>query len=178
MTETRTRMDLKPGYANGRTTLKLVADFSNHWKLMEKTYGYKSARIKVPYKDGADFFVHLNLIAQPGNTRPEASTAPNVFFEEDDGPFHFEIKDRKLTIIVPLNKPELWGKVKGKTTPLLYIDRSTNSCPLCSWKEGIWLDLRVWITSEADRPATLPQYERGDKNTVSGGQFESNRRKH
>ncbi len=172
------RTDLKPGYTNARTALKLVADFSNQWKLLEKTYGYKSARIKVPYKDGADFWVHLNLIAQPGTTRPEASTPPDVSMEEDDGPYHFEIKNKKLTIVMPLNRPELWRTVNGKTTPLLFIDRSTNSCPLCGWRDGIWLDLRVWITSEADRPPTIPQYESSEKGTVSGGQFESNRRRH
>lgn len=178
MSERAFRTDLKPGYANGRTALKLIADFSKHWGLREKTYGYQSARIKVPYKEGADFWVHLSLIAHPGTKRLEASKPPEVCLEEIDGPFRFEIRDQRLTVIVPLNQPELWDTVRGKTTPLLYIDRSANTRPLCIWQDGIWLDLRVWITSEADRPPTFPQYEKGEKNMLSGGQFESNRRRH
>jgi len=172
------RTDLTVCYANRRTALKIVADFSARWELREKTFGYQSARIKVPYKEGADFFVHLSFIAQPANTRKEASLPPDICLEEDDGGNHFEIKEGKLTIVVPLNRPELWRTVRGKTTPLLFVDRSTNSCPLCTWKDGIWLDLRVWITIEADRPPVLPQYFVGEKNTVSGGHFESNRSRH
>lgn len=174
----RTRSDLKLGYTNGRTALRLVADFSNHWGLREKTYGYQSARIKVPYKQGADFWVHLSLIAQPRTRSSGFESPPGIRHHEDDGTFCFDIADRKLTVIVPLNRPDLWGTVKGKTTPLLFIDRSMNTNPLCAWKDGICLDLRVWITTEANRPAVPSQYENGDGNTMSGGQFESNRRKH
>jgi hypothetical protein len=172
------RIDLRPEYTNRRTALKLVADFSNHWTFLNKTWGYKSARIKVPYRLGSDFWVHLNLIVQPAQSRQEFSTPPDVHLEEDDGPFHFEIRDKQLLIVAPLDQPNLWGTVHGRTTPLLYIDRSTNSRPLCNWQDGTWLDLRVWITSEADRPPTLPQYENSPKEMVSGGQFESNRRRH
>ena len=171
------RTDLRPGYINGRTAIVLIADFSNQWKLLEKTYGYKSARIKIPYKQGAGFWVDLNLIAQPRTTASEASQPPEIRLDEDDGPFHFEIENRRLTIIIPLDRPELWATVKGKTTPLLYIDRSTNSAPLCGWKNGIWLDLRVWITSDTERIPTV-QYENSQPGTVSGGQFESNRKRH
>ncbi len=172
------RTDLTACYANGRTALKLVADFSEHWELLEKTYGYKSARIKVPYKAEADFWVHINLIAQPATKSEEAKNPPEIEFQENDGPFYFDIAGTILTVIVPLDRPELWGTVKGRTTPLLYVNRSITQRSLCAWKDGIWLDLRVWITSEADRPPLLPQREDGQPNTVSGGQFESNRRTH
>jgi hypothetical protein len=173
MREKRRRTELSTCYANRRTSLKLVADFSAHWKALEKTYGYVSARIKVPYKEGADFWVHLHLIAQPATFDVAASLPPRILFEKHDGQFYFQIRDCTLTVIVPLNQHALWGTVQGKTTPLLYVDRS-----LCRWKDDISLDLRVWITSESDRIPVPPQYEQGDGITVSGGQFESNRRKH
>jgi len=172
------RTDLKPSYTNTRTALRLVADYSKHWGFREHTFGYQSARIKVPYKRGADFWVHLSFIAQPRTSSPLAAQPPDIFLDEDDGPFHFEIHDQKLTVIIPLNRSELWGKVQGKSTPLLYVDRSTNTIPLCIWQEGISLDLRVWVTSEADYPPIPVDYESGDRATLSGGQFESNRRRH
>lgn len=167
------RTDLTACYALGRTALKLIADFSDHWERREETYGYVSARIKVPYQKGADFWVHLNLIAQPATFDAWASKPPDVTFEGDDGTCLFEIRDRKLTVIVPLDEPELWGKVHGKSTPLLYIEKC-----LCRWTEKATLDLRVWITSESDRIPVVQQYQDGEPRTVSGGQFESNRRRH
>lgn len=172
------RTDLTACYTNRRTALKLVANFSEHWELLEKTYGYKSARIKVPYRSGADFWVHINLIAQPATKSDEAKSPPEIEFQENDGPFYFELAGTTLTVIVPLNLPELWGTVKGRTTPLLYVNRSITGCSLCKWKEDIWLDLRVWITSEADRPPLSPQRDHGQVNTLFGGQFESNRQRY
>ena len=172
------RTDLKPSYTNGRTVLKLVADFSKHWGFRARTYGYQSARIKVPYKQGADFWVHLSFIAQPRTSSPLAAEPPDIFLDEHDEPFHFQIHAQKLTVLIPLNRRELWGKVQGKSTPLLYVDRSTNTRPLCIWQEKIWLDLRVWVTSEADQPPVPVNYESGDGHTLPGGQFESDRRRH
>jgi hypothetical protein len=171
------RNDLLASYANKRTSLKLVADLSNHWGIRTQTYGYQSARIKVPYKSGADFWVHMSLIVKPVSTR-EAFSRPPVFSSADDyGPFHFELSEQRLTVIVPLNREDLWGTVKDKSTPLLYIDRSEFTRPLCQWDDSC-LELRIWITSEAVRPPTLPEFVKGVEHTVSGGQFESNRRRH
>jgi len=165
-------------YTNARSAMKLTADFSKHWELRTKTYGYVSARIKVPYKQGSDFFVHLNLIAQPATTGAEDSVVPDIVFEEDDGTFHYEIRNRKLTVVVPLDQPELWEKTKDTNKPLLYIDRSMTTRSLCELNARRSLDLRVWITSEADQVPVPSQYERGDDVAVSGGQFESNRQRH
>lgn len=178
MNADRTRKDLQACYTNSRTALKLTADFSQRWEFREKTFGYVSARIKVPYKQGADFYVHANLIAQPATRAAEASIPPDIVFEEDDGPFRYEIRERKLTATIPLDQPGLWGTVKSGSKPLLYVDRSMATSPLCRWRENIWLDLRIWITSESDQVPVPSQYERGDGLTVSGGQFESNRRRH
>ena len=172
------RTELKVDYTDRRTALRLIADFSNHWQLLKKTYGYNSARMKVPYKAGADFYAHLHLIAQPATSDVDASMAPDLQYFEDDGIFRYEIRDRKVTVIAPLNRPELWGKVKDSPTPLLYIDRSMSTRPLCRWQDRIWLDLRAWITTGADRAPVPDQYEEGDGVAISGGQFESKRRKH
>jgi hypothetical protein len=82
-----------------------------------------------------------------------------------------------LTVIVPLNREDLWGTVNGKSTPLLYIERSMFTRELAVWNDSC-LELRIWITSEALRPPTLPEYAKGTKGLLSGGQFESNRRRH
>jgi hypothetical protein len=172
------RTELKVDYARSRTAIRIVADFSEHWEFRNKTFGYVSARIKVPYKAGADFWVHLNLIAQPATHHENASAPPGLVHNEDDGECHYEIADRKIIVIVPLDRPELWGRTKESNKPLIYVDRSMATHSLCKWQDGIWLDLRVWITSEADRVPVPVRFEKGDSATVSGGQFESNRRKH
>jgi hypothetical protein len=97
------RTDLKPGYTNARTALKLVADFSNHWKLLEKTYGYKSARIKVPYKQGADFWVHLNLIAQPrkgGSTQGYVKVIRDALAEHPEWLMHGPVVMAGTSIVI------------------------------------------------------------------------------
>ena len=171
------RNDLQASYANRRTSLKLVADLSKHWGIRTQTYGYQSARIKAPYKNGSDFWVHMSLIVKPVTIRDEFSKPPTFSLADDYGPFHFELNEQKLTVIVPLNREELWGTVKDRSTPLIYIERSLFTQPLYEWN-GSWLELRIWITSEAVRPPTLPEYDGGAQRTVSGGQFESNRQRH
>ena len=171
------RDDLQASYSNKRTSLRLVADLSQHWGIRTQTYGYQSARIKIPYKSGADFWVHMSLIVKPISTRDEYSRPPAFSFADDFGPFHFELGERKLTVVAPLDREDLWGTVKGRSTPLLYIERSMFTRQLCDWNDSA-LELRIWVTSEALRPPTLPEYEKRTEHTVSGGQFESNRRRH
>lgn len=177
MTASNRRNDFTASYANSRTALKLIADYSRRWELRQHTYGYRSPRIKVPYRAETDLYVSLSLVVYPATSRSIHAVPPAIAFEEESGGCRFEIKDRRLTVTVPLDRPHLWGTVKGSSKPLLYVDRSWQNGSLCQWTPGVSLDLRVWITKGTE--VWVPdEYESGDGTALSGGQFESNRRKH
>lgn len=178
MTPARSRTDLKLDYVNRRSAIRLVADFASHWDLRENTYGYRSVRQKLPYKADSNFYCQLSLVVSPKSVSKSVLAPPDLYFKEDVGGFSFEIDSGRITAIVPLNRPELWGTVKGSTTPLLYVDRSRQNKSLCEWKPGVFLDLRIWISTLAEQVPIPDQYEEGQPNMLPGGQFESNRRKH
>jgi hypothetical protein len=163
-------------YANGRTTVVMEADLDRGWKRLEKTYGFFS-QTRVPYKGDLTLRTQLVVQFQPASFEGLAHEFLDLQIganEYGDEKLNYQLANKQLIVSVALHPDMPWRKTpQGR--PEIFVEQ----LPFLSLDAPHWYDLRAWIVVHESPRRPIPDLrEWTQKHFVSGGQFESNRRKH
>ena len=161
-------------YADGRRKLVMEADLHQGWTKLQKTYGF-FRQTRIPYRNDLSIRAQLSLIAQPASFGVWAQTFPSTNAEFGDDDLSYHLHEERLIVRVALRPGQPWRTTKTGR-PELYIEQ----LPFLNTDHSHWYDLRGWIVFHEGSPRRIPDVRVWAENNlvVSGGQFESDRRRH
>lgn len=160
-------------YADGRTSVAMVADLKRGWNRLQKTYGFFQ-QTRIPFKNDLVIRAQLSLIAQPGNFGEWAREFPDLEIQGESA-FPYTIRNRRLEVKVRLASDQPW-RTTAQGRPEIFISEQ----PFIRRDDWTWYDLRIWLIWHEPGMRPIPDVRVWveSKLFVPGGQIESNRRRH
>lgn len=160
-------------YANHASVLVARADLRNGWGRLKHTYGFNASQ-NIDFRGNSHFRVQLTVCVVPATLEPRASSFPDASVDFGTPLFPFSLHDGFLTAQMALSIDQPW-RILSTGRLGLFI----NEPVFLVLEPQLWLDLRMLVVLHENTRMHIPTIrEWGERFFVSGGQFESNRRRH
>ncbi len=159
-------------YSHQGTAIVLRGDLGKGWRKLKNRWGFDSA-LPIPFRHDWSIRAHLRVTAH-GELAESVPEFPDFPLESSDQFLTYSLRNRILEITIPLNKDQPWRTMSNGRPGLVVEQR-----PFLKVDKRLHFSFSALIVFHEPFPAPIPDVkEWGQKMFVSGGQFESNRRRH
>ena len=160
-------------YSDHGDALVLKADLDRGWSTSPRRYGFRD-NAKIDFRGDSAIRAQLRITPSPITVKGKVPEFPSIVREWDSSQFvNYSLRDRVLEMKVALVKEQYW-KMMTSGRPGLYI----REIPFVDIDSSLQFNLEALIVFHSPRVPVRDVKEWGQRMFVSGGQFESDRRRH